>query len=152
MKSIYSQFRLKAFAGNSYYLEIEAFDWNRKTKYSQGINIYKQNSFSDQNFLVTSNDTVVFKNNFLANDNVVVRFTNPAISQVTVDCFFKEFGPCCAAFFSETAPDDIKYRPDSVFIMQLSTNQFRLRMPEKGFYHVKTDPKSFEGMYTLYLR
>ena len=148
IKSLYSQFKLKAFSGNSYYLEIEIFDWNRRTKYSHGINIYKQNAFSDQNFLVTLRDTVAFKNNFLANDQVIVRFTNPAVSQVTVDCFFREFGPAPPPF-STKAPDELKYKPDSVFVMQLSTNQFMLTMPEKGFYHVKTDPKSYIGL-TLY--
>jgi len=148
MKSIYSQFRLRALIGNTYYLEIEVFDWNKKTKYSQGINIYKYNSFSDQNFLVTKNDTVVFKNNFLANDQVIVRFSNPAISQVTVDCFFKEFGPAPPPF-STKEPNELKYKPDSVFVMPLSTNQFMLTMPEKGFFHIKTDPKSYEGI-TLY--
>jgi GWxTD domain-containing protein len=148
MKSLYSQFKLKAFAGSSYYLEIEIFDWNRKTRYTHGINIYKQNGYSDQNFLVTLHDTVAFKNNFRENDQVIVLFANPAITQVTVDCFFTEFGPALPPF-SNKAPDEMKYKPDSVFILQLSTNQFMLTMPPKGFYHVKTDPKSFLGL-TLY--
>lgn len=148
MKSLYSQFKLKAFMGNNYFLEIEIFDRNKKTKYSQGINIYKQNVFSDQNFLITLRDTVAFKTNFLANDEVIVRFTNPAITQVTVDCYFKEFGPALPPF-STKAPDEMKYKPDSVFVMPLSTNQFMLTMPVKGFYHIKVDPKSYLGI-TLY--
>jgi len=148
MKSIYSQFKLKAYLGNNYYLQIDIFDTNRKIKYSEGINVYKLNRFTDQNFLVTLRDSVSFKNNFLANDEVIVRFTNPAITQVTVDCFFKEFGPALPPF-STRAPDELKYKPDSVFVMRLSTNQFRLIMPEKGFYHVKTETQSFEGL-TLY--
>lgn len=148
MRSVNSQFRLKAFMGNNYYLEIEIFDWNKKTKYTQGINIYKENTFSDQNFLVTLDNRVVFKNNFLANDEVTVRFSNPAINQVTVDCFFKEFGPALPPF-SVKPPEEIKYKPDSVFVMSLSINQLRLTMPEKGFYHIKGDPKSYEGI-TLY--
>lgn len=148
IKSLYSQFKLKAYSGGSYYLDIEIFDLNKKTKYTQGINIYKQNSFSEQNFLVTMNDTIAFKNNFLKDDKVVVRFANKAITQVTVDCFFKEFGPALPPF-STKAPDDLKYRPDSVFVLQLPTNQFMLTMPERGFYHIKSDTKSYEGI-TLY--
>jgi GWxTD domain-containing protein len=145
MKSLYSQFRLKAFMPNNYYLEIEIFDLNRKTKYIQGLNIYKQNKFSDQNFLVTMRDTVVFKNNFLKDDKVVVRFSNPSITQVTVDCFFKDFGPALPPF-SLKPPDVLKYKPDSVFVLSLNRNQFMLVMPEKGFYHIKANPGSYEGI------
>jgi GWxTD domain-containing protein len=148
IKSLYSQFRLRAFRGNSYYLELEVFDLNRKTKYYKGLNIYKQNGSSAQNFLVILKDTVAFKNNFLKNEEVVVRFSNQAISQVTVDCFFKEFGPALPPF-STKAPDELKYKPDSVFVLKLNTNQFTLVMPEKGFYHIKADPQSYEGI-TLY--
>ncbi|PBQ31479.1 hypothetical protein CNR22_06775 [Sphingobacteriaceae bacterium] len=145
IKSLYSQFRLKAYRGNNYYLDIEIFDKNRRTKYSQGINIYKQNSFSDQNFLVTLRDTVAFKNNFFAEEEVIVKFANPAISQVTVDCFFKEFGPALPPF-STKKPDELKYKPDSVFVLNLSINQFRLTMPTRGFYHIKTDLQSYIGI------
>jgi GWxTD domain-containing protein len=148
MKSLYTSLKLKANCGNSYYLEIEVFDWNKKIKYTQGLNIYKENKLSDQNFLVTLNEKVVFKNNFLAGDMPIVRFVNPAITQVTVDCFFKEFGPALPPF-STKMPSEVKYRPDSVFVMTLSTNQFRLTMPEKGFYHVKVNGQGYEGI-TLY--
>lgn len=148
LKSLYSKFRLKAYFGNSYYLEIEVVDQSKHVKYTHGINIYKQSTYSDQNFLVTLRDTVAFKNNFLAGDEVLVRFANSAIAQVTVDCFFKEFGPAPPPF-STKPPDELKYKPDSVFVLQLSTNQFMLTMPVNGFYHVKANPYSHEGL-TLY--
>lgn len=148
IKSLYSTFKLNAFISNSYYLEIEVLDLNKRNRFIQGLNIYKQNSYSDQNFLVTKNDTVVFKNAFLANDQVIVKFTTPSIKQITVDCFFKEFGPALPPF-STKAPSEVKYKPDSVFTILLSSSQFMLTMPEKGFYHVKANPNSFEGI-TLY--
>lgn len=147
-KSILSRFNLRAKAGNNYYLEIQVLDINKKTKYTHGINIYKKNTHSEQNFLMTMNDKVVFKNNFLRDDLVTVKFSNPAIVQVTVDCFFKEFGPALPPF-SMKEPDEFKYRPDSVFALMLSVNEFVLRMPEKGFYHVKSDRETIEGL-TLY--
>ena len=42
IKPLYSQFRLKAYRGNTYFLEVEIFDNNRRVKYSHGITIYKQ--------------------------------------------------------------------------------------------------------------
>ncbi len=144
MKSLLSQFNLKAKTGN-YYLELEAFDVNRRTKYTSSLNIYKQSVYSDQNFLVTLRDTVAFKNNFLKDERVLIKFSSSAIKQVTVDCFLKESGPA-APPFSTRKEEETKYKPDSVFNLNLSTNQFMLTMPSKGFYHVRADQKSKEGL------
>lgn len=147
-KSLYSQFKLKARRGNNYYLDINILDIGKRTQYSSGLNVYKLNNFSAQNFLVTKNDTVVFKNNFLEGENVIVQFANPAVREVTVDCFFKDFGPAPPPF-STKPPDELKYKPDSIFSMSLSSNQFMLSMPVSGFYHVRTSTESIEGI-TLY--
>lgn len=144
-KSLLSQFKLMARRGNNYFLDITVLDIGKRTQYHAGLNIYKQTNFSDQNFLVTKNDSVVFKNNFLENEKVVVQFQNRAVRQVTVDCFFKEFGPA-APPFSTKSQDELKYKPDSIFEMQLSTNQFMLTMPAKGFFHVRTSTESLEGI------
>lgn len=148
IKSIVSKFNLKAKSNANYYLEIQVYDLNKKTKYTKGLNIYKKNNFTEQNFLVTFNDAVSFKSNFLKDETVVVKFSNPAINQITVNCFFKEFGPALPPF-STKAPDEFKYKPDSVFKMAVSTNQFKLTMPAYGFLHVTTEPNFNEGL-TLY--
>ena len=147
-KSILSQFKLKAKAGNNYYLEIDILDLNKKTKYTKDLNVYKQSLFSEQNFLLTTREGISFKNNFLRTDTVIVKFTNSAIAQVTIDCFFKDFGPATPPFSLKT-PDEFKYKPDSVFVMLLTLNQFMLIMPESGFYHVRTSLQSYEGI-TIY--
>ncbi|MES2680727.1 MAG: GWxTD domain-containing protein [Bacteroidota bacterium] len=148
VKSIISKFNLKARIGNNYYLEVEVLDLNKKTKYAKNLNIYKQNFFSEQNFLLTMGGEVSFKNSFLKGDVVVVKSSNTSVSQVTVDCFFKEFGPALPPFSSK-APDEFKYKPDSVFVLTLTSSQYALTMPDKGFYHVRTDLNSFEGI-TIY--
>lgn len=148
MRSVVSKFDLKARRGDDYYLDIEVLDLNKKTKYTKGLNIYKRTLVSEQNFLVTNDGKVAFGNNFLKDENVIVKFSNSAVSQVTVDCFFKEFGPALPPFSMKT-PDEFKYKPDSVFIMTLATNQYRLTMPERGFYHVRSDKESIEGL-TIY--
>lgn len=147
-KSLYSKFALKVKRGTNYFMDINVLDIGKRTQYSSGLNVYKQNALSAQNFLVTKNDTVVFKNNFLQGEKVIVQFVNTAVREVTVDCFFKEFGPAPPPFSTKTQ-DEMKYKPDSVFRMELSTNQFMLVMPEKGFFHVRTSSESFDGI-TLY--
>lgn len=148
VRSVLSAFNLNADFGGNYYLDIQVLDVNKKTKYHKGLNIYKQNKLSSQNFLMTLNGDISFKNNFLKDDQVIVRFSNSAISQVTVDCFFREFGPAKTPF-SARPNNELKYKPDSGFVLRLNENQYVLTMPERGFYHVRTDPQSVEGI-TLY--
>ncbi|MBX3164460.1 MAG: GWxTD domain-containing protein [Bacteroidetes bacterium] len=147
-KSLHSDFNIKAFTGNNYHLEISALDINKKTKYDKGLNVNKRNLFGNQSFLISSNNNISFNHTFLKDEYVSVQFSNPAITQVTVDCFFKEFNVALPPF-STKAADELKYKPDSEFVLPLSSHRFFLTMPEKGFYHVKPDAKSLEGL-TLY--
>ncbi|MBA2613881.1 MAG: GWxTD domain-containing protein [Bacteroidetes bacterium] len=148
LKSLVSRFNLSAKNNANYYLEIQVFDLNKKIKYTKGLNIYKKNGFTEQNFLVTYNDAISFKTHFLKNETVVVRFSNPAITQITVNCFFKEFGPALPPF-STKAIDEFKYKPDSIFKIDLSTNQFQLTMPNYGFLHITPNTTVNDGL-TLY--
>jgi GWxTD domain-containing protein len=148
VRSIHSKFNLRALYGNNYYLDLQVLDLNKKIKYSKGLNIYKKDRVSEQNFLVTKEGAITFGNHFLKDEQVIVKFSNHAITQVTVDCFFHEFGPALPPFSSKS-PDVLKYKPDSLFVLTLTANQYLLTMPEKGFYHVKSDPESVEGL-TLY--
>ncbi len=145
IKSLATIFKTKAKIGNNYYLEIQVFDLNKKVKYTKGLNIYKQNNYSEQNFLVRAKDQVSFTNRFLENEIVTIEIKNTNISKITIDCFFKNFPPA-APPFSVKAPDELKYMPDSFFILPLSTKEFTLRMPKHGFYHVRTNNQSNEGL------
>jgi GWxTD domain-containing protein len=145
VKSLKTMFTTKAKTGNNYYVEIQVFDLNKKVKYSKGLNIYKQNNYSEQNFLVNVNGDVSFTNRFLENDLVAVEIKNTNISKVMIDCFFKNFPPAPPPFSTKT-PDEMKYVPDSAFTLPLSTGEFTLRMPKHGFYHIRTTNLSNEGL------
>jgi GWxTD domain-containing protein len=147
-KSLFSAFKIRAKFGMYYFLDIEVADLGRRKKYRSYLNIYRQSDYSAQNFLVSSNDTVSFNNSFYANDKVDVKAANPSVRQVTVDCFFKEFGPALPPF-SIKPPDDVKYKPDSIFSMAFQNGSLGLRMPPEGFYHIKANALSMEGI-TLY--
>jgi GWxTD domain-containing protein len=150
LKSVYSQFSVKAIRTFSYYLELDVFDINRKIKYKHSLELNKKSKYSAQNFLVTLRDTIVFKNNFSKNEEVRIRFTNPQLVRAVVQCYFKELGPALPPFSTkasdESDPLDIGIKADSIFAVQLSINQLMLTMPEKGFYHVVFDPKGEEGV------
>ncbi len=148
VKSLTSKFNLKAKVNTNYYLEITVFDVNKKTKYTKTLIINKQDKLNDQNFLVSVNNQIAFKPNFLPNDNVSIQFSNAAIFKITVDCFFKDFSTALPPF-SLKEPDQLKYKPDSIFTINVSTNSFQITIPQKGFYHIKTSNDTYEGL-TLY--
>lgn len=148
MKDLTSKFYLKTRPNSVYYLEIYVFDINKKTKYSKYLVLDKLDKYSDQNFLVTLNGKVSFKNNFLPNNEVNIKFNNPAIYSVTVDCFFREFATALPPF-SMKEPDQLKYKPDSIFTFNTSTDNFSIIIPQNGFYHIKTASNTLEGV-TLY--
>lgn len=148
IRALISKFNLKAIINSIYYLEITVFDINKKTKYTQSLIINKQDKLNTQNFLVKINNQIVFKNNFLPNDNVNVEFNNSTIFKITIDCFFKDFSPALPPF-SLKGSDQLKYKPDSTFDLTISSNYFSLIIPQKGFYHIKTSANTIEGL-TLY--
>ena len=148
LKSLRTMFTIKAQRGYNYFLEIQVYDLNKKVVYTRGLNIYKKNNFTEQNFLVNVNNQVPFNNRFVEFDQVKVELNNKAVKQVTVDCFFKEFATA-APPFSLKATDELKYKPDSVFELKLVNNEFSLTLPSEGFYHIRTDISSNEGL-TLY--
>ncbi len=148
VKALFSSFNLKAKTNFNYYLEIIVFDINKKTKYTQTIFIDKQNKLSNQNFLIRLNNKIAFKPYFLPNDNVSIEFNNPSIYNVTIDCFFKQFSTPLPPF-SLKESDQLKYKPDSTFNLNVSGNAFSLTIPHLGFYHIKTTNSSNDGL-TLY--
>lgn len=136
-KSLRTKFLVKIKTGSNCFVELEALDRNKKTKYESNLDILKEKQLSQQNFLASVNDTLSFKNYFAGGQTVLVKFRSPVLRQIRIDCFFREFGAAPPPF-SVKPPDENKYRPDSSYTMDLSTNQFVLKMPQHGFYHVKS--------------
>jgi GWxTD domain-containing protein len=149
VKSLSGNFSVKAVQGSNYYLDIQVLDLNKKVKYSKGLNIYKQNVYTEQNFIVRAGERISFNNRFLPEEQVSIGMRR-AVPQVTVDCFFRDFPPAAPPFSLKT-PDELKYKPDSSFVMTLSSATIHLQMPEKGFYHIRTDNQNLEGptVYTF---
>lgn len=148
VRSIRSGISLACEYPNDYKLDLAVLDKNKKITYHKSVNIYKHSRHSAQNFLVRVRDTIVFRNTFFGREEVAVKISSAAIRQVTVDCFVKDFGPALPPFSTKVA-DELKYKPDSTFVLQVNTNQLRIVTPEKGFYHIRSNPGESEGL-TLY--
>jgi GWxTD domain-containing protein len=145
VRSLYSFFRVPAVRGALYLLELEVFDLNRRIRYHKLLPLNKQSRLGPQNFLVRRNDTVAFRNHFLKDQQVSVTYTDPMLGAVMVESFTKEYGPALPPF-SVKEPDELKYKPDSVFILRKDGGIFGIAMPAKGFYHVKAEANEKEGL------
>jgi GWxTD domain-containing protein len=145
LKSLYASFELDARMKNAYYLDVHVFDMNHRVKYNKGLNIYKMDKLSEQNFLVIKNDTIAFHNGFFKNDELKITYSDPTTERMYVECFLKGFGPALPPF-STRIPDGLKYKPDSVFWLEKTNSAFRIKMPPAGFYHIKSDTSSLAGL------
>ncbi len=145
LRTLYAEFDVAARRGDNYFLDLNLIDLNRRTRNGNGINIYKQSRFSNQNFLVRRKDSIAFNNNFKSGELVNIRVADPVSDQVKVDCFLKDFGPALPPF-TVKPPDETRYKPDSVFTKQLVYGAFHLQMPERGFYHVRLTDTLMEGL------
>jgi hypothetical protein len=90
-KNILSKFKIKTESGESFNLTISVTDENKKTQYTQNVLINRKNYLSRQNFLITADNKVSYKNSFLPNQNVNIQLNSLSRASATVDCFFKEF-------------------------------------------------------------
>lgn len=144
-KNILSKFKIKTESGENFNLTISVTDENKKTQYTQSLLINRKNYLSRQNFLITADNKVSYKNSFLPNQNVNIQLNTLSRNSATVDCFFKEFAIALPPF-SNKVNEEFKYKPDSSFTISLSASNLSIKMPETGFYHLRFDPTSNDGL------
>jgi GWxTD domain-containing protein len=145
VRNLYGQFRVAAKRENNYHLSIEVYDMNRRTRYNKSIQVNKQGKLGSQNFLVKVHDTVAFRRYFLRGEEVQIQYADANLNRLTIEYFSKKFGPALPPF-SARERDELKYKPDSVFTLEKESAEFRTRMPEHGYYHLKPDANELEGL------
>ncbi len=138
-------FRLRA--GQKYHIDIQVDDVNKKIRYASSLYADKTNKDTRQNFLVTSIlNEVLFNSYYKSKDNVNVRSERNTEKLFNVDYFKYDFKLALPPFASVPIAR-IDYRPDSTFsIYSNDDRQFQLALPEKGFYHLKTNDKTKDGI------
>lgn len=143
-KVIEGSFILKVKQLNYGYLDLWVVDRHKNLKHTKAVSVSKINSSVDQNFLVFQNEKLTYKNTFYAGEEVVIQSERNKQNYVYVDCFKDEFKIALPPF-SNQKPDEFKYKPDSTFKLLLDQN-LSIQMPVKGFYHLKADQYSFDGL------
>jgi GWxTD domain-containing protein len=145
IKSLFVNFPVNASFGNNYVLSLTVFDINRRSRYHREDNVYKTSKLSAQNFLVLMNDSVAFRNHFLHDQPLTVRYNDTTVHTLLAECFLKEFGAALPPFTIKES-DPLKYKPDSIFTIPAVDGQFHVQLPALGFYHLKVEPAEFVGL------
>lgn len=138
---------IKLKQGSNYYINIELTDINKKINYScSTIFIDKLTPLSRQNFLITNKKQDVFCYNYYKPFEEIVIHTH--LNQDTsyqIDYFKTQFGIASPPFSSEQMPH-FSYIPDSSFTVYSYNKKINITLPEKGFYHLKTNHTTKDGV------
>ncbi len=143
-KPIQGTFTLKLKQTEFAYLDLYVIDKNKNIKYSKPIYINKRNSSVEQNYILATEDGIAYTTCFERNKQVKVRSNRNTGSELSIDCFFKEF-PLALPPFSSQKIDELKYKPDSSFVWKMDSSVV-LNMPESGFYHLRSNKQLKEGL------
>ncbi|MES2763307.1 MAG: GWxTD domain-containing protein [Bacteroidota bacterium] len=137
-------FKLKT--GFSYYIDVNVTDINKRTTYTHSLFTDKMNNESRQNFLISnSNNEVLFSSYYKPGETVNIRSLRNKEKLYEVD-YFKPNFKLALPPFSANVMQHFSYKPDSTFSVYATDDQIELKLPGKGFFHLKTNVKTKDGV------
>lgn len=160
----------------NYHITLTVFDANKRTKYASSIYANKTNRSTRQNFLIINDNnqnsslsglytersrSAEVKNQenqihytpyYKPNETVKIITDRNRENQFTVD-YFKPNFKIAIPPFSTDPPPRFNYKPDSVFSVSFDSDSAQpskkiaqLNLPSVGFYHLKTNDETKEGV------
>ncbi|MBL7937165.1 MAG: GWxTD domain-containing protein [Bacteroidia bacterium] len=137
---------IKLKKGFNYYIDIDVIDVNKKTIYTSSEFSNKYSNASRQNFLMTnSRNEVLFSSYYKPDDVVYLQSFRNKEKLFEVDYFKPNFKLALPPFSMEHMPH-FSYKPDSTFSIYETNNKFELALPKKGFFHLKTNHETKDGV------
>jgi GWxTD domain-containing protein len=140
----YHEFKLQP--GRNYLIDVDVIDKFKKEQYAFSFYSDKSSIFSKQNFIISN---VFNQLNYLSYvkpyDVVYFKSERNKEKVFQVDVFKSNFRLAPPPFSMEPMPK-FSYKPDSTFLVYQQQDRFELGLPQKGFFHVKTNVDSKEGL------
>lgn len=137
-------FRLKK--DFNYYIDVDVYDVHKKTMYTHSLYSNKTTNESRQNFLISnSRNEILFSSYYKPDDIIYVQSLRNKEKLFEVD-YFKANFKLALPPFSLDQMTRFTYKPDSIFSIYLRNDQFELPLPQKGFFHLKTNNDSKDGV------
>lgn len=161
VKQLKGSLFIKLKAKQNYHIALTVFDANKKTKYASSIYADKMSTDTRQNFLITNEqEQIHYTAYYKPNETVNISTKRHHEKLLVVDYFKPKFKIAIPPFSTDPLPR-FNYKPDSTFSISLdfgtstslsnpkseSSNQkANLNLPSVGFYHVKTNNDSKDGV------
>lgn len=133
--------------GIKYYVEVSVFDKNKKIRYVHNLIADKSNQNTRQNFLVTNFHNEVFFNSYYKpSETIFIESHRNPMKTFAID-YFKPNFQLALPPFSKEPMKHFTYQPDSTFNVYVNvSNKFEITLPAKGFYHLKTENTTKDGV------
>jgi GWxTD domain-containing protein len=129
--------------------DVTIYDLNKKQKNVKFVEIDKTSRFTRQNFLMkTKSGELIYTYYLHGDDEVFISSEQNNQPGLRVDYFNRHF-PMARPCYSLVEREAFDYKPDSSFIIAKKDNDYKITLPERGFYHIITSNESREGL-TLY--
>lgn len=140
---------IRTLQGNAYFSEVTVTDGNKKAQYVYPIYIDKTSKDTRQNFLIRdSRQEIHFNSYFSPGETVYIETQTHPETLYTIDYFYKDF-KIAKPPFSPEPMEHFSYKPDSSFSVSKTKNNIVLELPGQGFYHLKTNDATKEGVTLL---
>ncbi len=152
VKPLKGSLYFKLRAGQKYHVDIRIEDLNKRIRYTNSVYSDKTSRNTRQNFLITdAMGDVHFTPYYKAGEEVLIRSDRYSENLFNVDYFLEDFRLAPPPFAEEPVSRKT-YKADSSF--SVYGNSFageggvsvRLILPQKGFYHMKTNEQTKEGI------
>lgn len=152
VKPLKGSLYFKLRAGQKYHVDVRIEDLNKRIRYTNSVYSDKTSKDTRQNFLITNNaGDVHFTPYYKAGEEVFILSDRNSEKLFNVDYFLEDFHLAPPPFSQEPVTRKT-YKADSSFSIygsnftDRSGGAVRLTLPQKGFYHVKTNEQTKEGV------
>ena len=146
VKQLKGDFVFSLKKGTNYYIDIEVIDIHKKTIYTHNIYSNKTTIESRQNFLVTNSRSEVLFSSYYKPDEVIYVQSNRNNEKLYEVDYFKPNFKLALPPFSAVQMQHFSYKPDSTFSVYQTNSKVELALPQKGFFHLKTNNQTKDGV------
>lgn len=146
VKPLKGSMYFKLRAGQKYHVDIRVEDLNKKIRYTNSVYSDKTSKDTRQNFLVMSpSGEIHFNPYYKPGEELEIISDRNTEKLFNVDYFHYDFRLAPPPFSQEPIMR-MNYSPDSAFSIYSDGQKLRLTMPQKGFFHLKTNDQTREGI------
>jgi len=149
-KQITDSIKIKVPYGRNYVLRLTATDINRTKEYVSYLNVNKQNSRANQNFIIRDgNNQLVFENYIDPKQAFRIIYRKDTLSHLFIKYYKNKF-PIASPPFNYSSGKTVTIYPDSIYTLPVNKKSTGLiYLNKEGVYRVMADTSQKESL-TLY--